>query len=346
MASDFPTNWAAKKAQIERGLADAFAFTYDPTVDSGPSADGSSTKGAFVMKYKENPRANEVPVTTQNNFTVALDKVVQKAINPTGDVTLNKKIFGLVQNPAFLANLKQAYSDGAKSPWDLPAGGQEKDVTQLLFGGNRTAQELFDPASATTEGDKASVLLTGVVEKLMAQNDSMVIVSVSAIHAINLLPKHPSLDKLKSGDSVAANVQQHLKEASQTIAATSLEPDHLAHLYDKALAGLVADDQARNEAKATKPNRAMTPAEFKAHVRENAPSIDANAIDSFLLKELKYPEFTLADTNWGNQQEHQFMVIAADPSTGEPALWKKGDFTGAHERMESDWLEKDWKFMS
>ena len=69
-----------------------------------------------------------------------------------------------------------------------------------------------------------------------------------------------------------------------------------------------------------------------------------DAIDSMLLQELDFPAFVIADTNWGGPVQHIHMVVAPDPSTGEPTLWQKGDPGGKFSRETPDWLEAGWKY--
>jgi hypothetical protein len=70
-----------------------------------------------------------------------------------------------------------------------------------------------------------------------------------------------------------------------------------------------------------------------------------NAIDTFLLKEFDFPEFVVADTNWGSAQGKTFHVIAPDPSTGKPAMWKKEEPAGTFTREKEEWLDAEWKYV-
>ncbi len=65
-------------------------------------------------------------------------------------------------------------------------------------------------------------------------------------------------------------------------------------------------------------------------------------IDNVLMKELAPPEFVIADTNWGGPTGHTMHVIAPDPCTGLPILWKKDEPGGTFERESDDWLTKEW----
>jgi hypothetical protein len=64
-------------------------------------------------------------------------------------------------------------------------------------------------------------------------------------------------------------------------------------------------------------------------------------IDSILIKEL-YTEFVLADTNWGDGKEKQLHVVAPNPKTGEPQLWRKLMPEGKMEPMGEEWLKGNW----
>jgi len=61
-----------------------------------------------------------------------------------------------------------------------------------------------------------------------------------------------------------------------------------------------------------------------------------------MLRDMGAPEFTVADTNWGSAEDHTFFVVAPDPTTGEPALWKKTVPPGTLSPTTDDWIEAEW----
>lgn len=61
-----------------------------------------------------------------------------------------------------------------------------------------------------------------------------------------------------------------------------------------------------------------------------------------LARELGSPEFVIADTNWGDSRNHTFFVIAPDPVTGEPQMWKKEEPPGTLTPAKKDWVDARW----
>lgn len=74
-------------------------------------------------------------------------------------------------------------------------------------------------------------------------------------------------------------------------------------------------------------------------------AFDKNAEGSaktLLMRQMGAPEFVIADTNWGDSRSHTFFVIAPDPTTGEPTLWKKQDPPGSLQPAGRDWVDAQW----
>ena len=61
-----------------------------------------------------------------------------------------------------------------------------------------------------------------------------------------------------------------------------------------------------------------------------------------LAKNFADPQIVLADTNWGDAEDHTFFVIAPDPISGEPMMWEKTDPPGTMEKLDGDWLQASW----
>src|SRR5204862_3792662 len=89
------------------------------------------------------------------------------------------------------------------------------------------------------------------------------------------------------------------------------------------------------------PTGKLTPAALKAKIVE---SVKAQAqgkftdkaralkdleakVTSFLTNEL-FPQFVIADTNWGSANGKVYHVVAPDLDTGEPKLFQKDEATG------------------
>jgi hypothetical protein len=222
----------------------------------------------------------------------------------------------------------------------------------------------------------AKAALIGLLKGLKDSTSDAVTISVPE-HAERALPRHPSLDALKAGD-IEANVNRKFDKAEVT-ARTAMDPSRTSALFDKAAELIGAEifdgDLAAISGSEKRPKGAQTPAELKEAIRAAAaPKIedlvkknfDANknkpafntqqklkshyenklaaAIDAMLLKELYADtQFVIADTNWGDATEKYLHVVAPDPSTGAPKLYKKAAFAGTMEPAEAAWVGGEWQ---
>lgn len=55
------------------------------------------------------------------------------------------------------------------------------------------------------------------------------------------------------------------------------------------------------------------------------------------------PEFTIADTNWGDGTYNVYFVIATNPLTGAASLYSKTDPPGTLRPMGKKWVDTDWQ---
>lgn len=77
-------------------------------------------------------------------------------------------------------------------------------------------------------------------------------------------------------------------------------------------------------------------------LKQEGPRATAGELKAQLLKDMGGPEFVFADTNWGDATTHIFFVIAPDPTTGEPMLWKRNDPPGTLSVPEPKWAQANW----
>ncbi|KIC47742.1 hypothetical protein [Tateyamaria sp. ANG-S1] len=61
-----------------------------------------------------------------------------------------------------------------------------------------------------------------------------------------------------------------------------------------------------------------------------------------MVEELGAPKVVIADSNWGDANDHQNFVIASNPLTGELQMFSQSVVTGKMKRMGDDWLNADW----
>jgi hypothetical protein len=226
-------------------------------------------------------------------------------------------------------------------------------------------------------------LLCGLLDNLPGGSPGdMVTVSVDGVHGMNALPGHPSLAPLREGGAGAINrnVQTKLVEPSTAIATTPLPPEKAAYLQNKAMDSFVGehlknDPETLDFVKRQQPVGNLTPGQLKEHIlgeviakkierdlprlRERNRGMSDDVLrrhitkdvrdalgekaDAFLLKELDYPKFVIADTNWGGPKDHTFMVVACDPATGDPAMWKQEGFSGELKLAGADYPGNKWE---
>jgi hypothetical protein len=85
---------------------------------------------------------------------------------------------------------------------------------------------------------------------------------------------------------------------------------------------------------------------LRSDLRSQHQGIAAGLVDTLLIKELDVPQFVIADTNWGDASDQKQLVVAPDPSTGAPVVWKKGALAGDFQRLDDEggpaWMKSDW----
>lgn len=61
-----------------------------------------------------------------------------------------------------------------------------------------------------------------------------------------------------------------------------------------------------------------------------------------MLETLGAPQFVIADTNWGDGQTRTFFVVAPDPATGEPRMFKRQEPPVTLQPVEDKWVNAEW----
>jgi len=80
----------------------------------------------------------------------------------------------------------------------------------------------------------------------------------------------------------------------------------------------------------------------KAEYEKSYKEWTENDMKSALAEDMGAPEFVIADSNWGDSRDHTYFVIAPDPTSGEPILWKKAIPPGSLSPAGRDWVDHEW----
>ncbi len=351
--------------QMKQEVSDAFDFVYDPTSAIAASADGSSSQGRYVLVRKD----TGAEVTSEAEF---LAVVKEKALAVSGFDPASPdadRLRASIADPAFVDRVKTSKS----APWAMRGGGYGEPASQALFGKKLKSNEVAAAGKPTdTEGARTAEVVSKLLAGLDGVASDLVTLETEGQHAFNATPKDPSLAKLLAGGKgkIAANVKTHLVDKGQAIAAAKLPVEQAQGLFDK----LMSDFEAANgtpaavaalraDAATHRPTAEMTPAEVERAVAEasdgfldviastRADPVGAkagfkawasNKTKTGLIKDLAVEEFTIADTNWGDQGNHVFFVVAPDPTTGEPIMWKKTVPPGNLVPAGRDWIDRKW----
>ncbi len=113
--------------------------------------------------------------------------------------------------------------------------------------------------------------------------------------------------------------------------------------YDDALATKSTNDWKQKEEAASRPVTPQKLQEKLDKMKKAFADSTENDAKSNLMRDMAVPEFVIADTNWGSGQNHTFFVIAPDPTSGEPTLWKKTEPPGSMVPAGKNWVDTQWE---
>ncbi len=261
--------WAEVRTKLEAAVKTNLTFRYNATAVIEKSADGSSTKGNFEIIDKT-ATGEASMLTTKEKFVAAITKMALTALGETKDTDIGKKIIAHCKSDAFI----NAICPDKYKPWELGGGGYSKSVAKALEGGNPKSEYVVPPPSQSqSKGARTKDVTVGLIKSFdgNTSGDDLTELSVSGIHGFNGLPNHPSLDKLKGGDT-AAKVDKHLVKPGQKIAATKLKLGKAQMIFERQIREAEKwslGDEGVNLIKtalALKPTGEVTPKELKALV--------------------------------------------------------------------------------
>jgi hypothetical protein len=208
------------------------------------------------------------------------------------------------------------------------------------------------PLKGATDTETAQKVQTNLVDKGQALKNTDLTAERAQYLFDQELNKAIKAEKAKGGTSNPDWVQL-LEDGVKTKRPTAaMKPAALNQAikdalkpYQDAAATKEADDWKGKEETATPP-RPVTPDKLLEKVnalKKAKAEASENAAKSNMIRDMAAPQFVIADTNWGSGLDHTFFVIAPDPTTGEPMLWKKTEPPGSMAPMEKKWLDTRWE---
>jgi len=263
--------WPAVQARLDVALSGAFSFIYDPEAAIGDANDGSSDRGRYQLIDK----ANQQPINSADEYLAVASPIVMGIIDEKdlGRGVSRSDISDIVASNGFIESLKV----GGKLPWALASGGQTDEATKTLFGGDIQTRPFLDEGVPDTSDPavRTKAILSGLLQHYGDRNDDMATVRTVGMHGFNTLPNHPSMAPLTDGgaDKFAENLQRELVDKGAAIRDTVLPLARVIYMFEKEMTALAAkaDGDARSAVEAAidahRPTLAMTPAEFKAHLK-------------------------------------------------------------------------------
>ncbi|MQQ09341.1 hypothetical protein GFB49_12815 [Epibacterium sp. SM1979] len=359
-----------KTDKLREAISGAFEFTYDPTSKITDSSDGSSSTGRYVLVRKSN--GNEI--RTKADFVREVADVAITFLKLKSDSDAAQDVRDYVSSDAFIDKVTPGTGKNQYLPWQQSSGGQTGEATRALFGDDLTHQQMSAKATGVVDmGDRTEDVLTNMLDNFIGSPAEMVTIRTVGMHGFNALPNDPSLDKLKGKDKaeIEANVQKHLIEAGDALKDKKMEEGRAQYLFDQQIAahrkglsdpalialldaGAAAHRPTGDDTTPAQLNKAVEDA-VEDYIDEKAKTYPDPAkagawfkmkaaadAKSDMMKDLGAPEFVIADTNWGSAEDHTFFVIAPDPTTGEPQLWKKRVPPGTLTPATDDWAKAEW----
>lgn len=266
----FPSDkWAQMGAKLEAAVKTKLTIRYNATSKIEKSADGSSTRGNMEIIDKT-ATGDASMLNTKEKFIAAITKIALAAVSETKDTEIGKKIIAHCKKDTFI----NAVCPGKYKPWELSGGGYATSVAKVLDGGAPSSTFAVPaPTSSQPIGERTKDVAIGLIKSFDANTsgNDLTELGVWGVHAFNGMPNHPSLDKLKGGNT-AAKVDEHLVKPGQKIAATKLKLGKAQMIFEKQVRKAEKWDLGEEgiplikTALALKPANEVTPKALKALV--------------------------------------------------------------------------------
>ena len=351
----------------------ALAFEYDATLklaSGGIAADGSSDSGGWQLKSAD----SRASIDDLDQLKACLAAKF-KALLPPG--SSNAHIATLTGSAALLNGMLNKYTQTGPADNPKPSGtmykhvvgGSERESKEVLSGkASETKDAVAAPVTGTAAAAKTRALLVGLVDSTQGLGDKEVTLGVKGVHAERALPTHPSLDALKKDGKIAENTDAVFEKA-RTLAQRAMPPEEIQLFVDKSVRGVITSFLGNRDPGFDLTKEPFTsylkPAELKAAMVDaisakklgeaytlTTPEAEAEQrailgkeLDSLLTREL-FPQFVVADTNWGDANSKKFHVVSADLATGEPKFFHQDESTGMLTPEDDDFLDAAWTTMT
>ena len=291
VTTDADKVWRTKQQKLAKDVADALTFTYDPTVNSGPSRDGSSSKGRYMVVYKN------ASISTKEEFQNAMLEVAIASLGITAGSDVATDVELVVRSDAFATKVCPR---AGQAPWQLSSGGSSRNTLEVLKGSK--AAETTVIAAATdpkpTEGERTKAVLAGLLKQFRGSTAQMATIDTVGQHTFNILPNDPSLAALKGANDTETQqkMQTALIDKGLAMKDKILTAERAAWLFDKAIkaeAGLVTDPALKalveQGSRANRPVADMKPAAVTAAVKAALDAYDDKLAEN-------------ATVDWKNEQ--------------------------------------------
>lgn len=347
-------------------LFDSMEPVYDATLDTPVSADGSSSKGRWVLRRKDNGK----DILDENEFARNVAEVAKRVSGFQPGSPEEKKL----TDEIFTWDFVKLFKFGENAPWAMDGGGLGEDTLQRLGQPAKKSTMVSSGKDSVPEGKRTTDFVADMLGSMTADMPDMVCLETPT-HSFNLTPNDPSLDKLKAGGKgkFAQNIKTELVDKGKAEAAKKMPIEQAVHLYktitDKLLdevKGKGTEMVMRSGIAANMPTAEMTPAELDAAVAkavevsnqrraaaQTKPDEWAkwlkgqteNAVADALFEDMDLPQVSFADTNWGDAESATLFVIAPDPRSGEPKMWMKTVPPGTMRPAGRKWLDANWELV-
>ncbi len=376
LGKDPGDNINAELWKVVDAVKDGFRIEYDPTAKlEGTSGDGSSTEGRYVMI----DTVSKEVITSREKYVTAITSRVLGALGLDANSNEAKALKPLIEtNFVDATEVKDSNGKLTRAPWKMPSGGETARATETLFGPmDETETMARNPNTSDTrekQGERTLKVMEGLFSSFGATPPDMVTMKTQSIHGFNALPNNPTLKPILEGPGTMEDkLKAALVDPGKAIATTKLSAERAAKHFEAGVKdsrrwvqGWITnakDDVERAEceellkqfdakAKTLRPTAEMVPSDIADLVVDlrngffNKPESAKDTMSALMVQDLGCPEIVIADSNWGDSEDHTFFVVAPDPVSGQPVLWQKTEPPGSMRILDPKWIDDKWAVLT